>query len=317
MNNGDFKNSRRHVVCYPSTLKEDSVQIKIKVLKKFYPISSKVSNGKVKKLVCFSLWGKRKIYHKGAFTNASLVPKIYGKDWKVRVYVASDIPKSVISNLLRRNAEVFVMNTNSTEAGSIGAFWRFLPLSETNTILLTRDLDSRPTYRESLAVKEWLRSKMKFHRIYDTNMDEFNVIDKKMFKGKPCIVPFFAGLFGAISKSKPVVPNILSKINKYKYKFSYGGEEKFLSDIILPIAKLKGIYTSIMHAHNIRQGSLFLKETNKHMVSKMKHIPVTKQGMTKYQVHAEYHPSSNSVPITFRNFMKTFQGNTILLPTSR
>ena len=109
----------------------------------------------------------RNIYHKGAYANADLVPKIYGTDWTVRVYVASDIPPHVIEKLLSKNAQVFVMNTNSTDAGALGAFWRFLPLGEKNTTLLTRDLDSRPTHREAIAVREWLASPMKFHRIYD------------------------------------------------------------------------------------------------------------------------------------------------------
>ena len=312
VSNADFKEQRKHVVCHPHLLKPDTRSFQIKVVKKLYP--TKCACSEKKKLVCYSLWGMRHIYHKGAYANAVLVPKIYGSDWTVRVYVASDIPPLVIKKLLSKNAQVFVMNTNSTDAGALGAFWRFLPLGEKNTTLLTRDLDSRPTHREAIAVREWLASPMKFHRIYDTNMDDFNAMNRSLFKGKPCIVPFFAGLFGARSNSRPVVSGIGKKIHKFKYKFAYGGEEKFLADEILPIAKNKGVFTSIMHAHNKRQASLFLGPNSKQQFSTLKRIPVTKNNMTKYQVHAEYYPSNKSAPVTAGKFMKAFKQNNIMLP---
>lgn len=307
MNNGEFKNSRKHVVCFPNTLQPDTKTFKIKIMQKHGVHSQS------RKFVCYSLWGSRAIYHKGAFANAVLIPKIYGKDWTVRVYVARDVPQKVIDRLLKLKAEVFVMNTNSSEAGSLGAFWRFLSFSESGVTILTRDLDSRPTHREFLAVKDWLDSGLPFHRIYDSNMDNFNAIDPSLFRGKPCIVPFFAGLFGVRNpfEGKPLIRNILKLVDKYKYKSAYGGEEKFLADVILPVAQINGVFTSIMKGHNPKQAKLFLRG-RKHSWSYLIDIPVNKQSMLKYQVHAEYYPSNKNAPVSASKFIKTFKKDKII-----
>lgn len=316
LSNGAFKNLRRHIMCHPEDLRKNSFNASIQVIE-HYPCSiPEGTKDKPLKLVCYSLWGSRDIYHQGAYANSVLIPLIYGKDWQVRVYVSSTIPKRVITRLLKLGAQVFVMNTSCSEAGSLGAFWRFLPLGDKYTTLLTRDLDSRPTHREALSVKKWLKSKMYFHRIYDTNMDDFEAIPKEFFRGKPCIVPFFAGLFGARSNFRPVVAKINTMINNYSYKFAYGGEEKFLAEKILPIAKKKGIHTSIMKGHDIRQASLFLNKKDKHDFSYLLPIPIDKQSMIKYQVHAEYRRSNSNTttPVTAAQFIKYFKNNRIMLP---
>lgn len=316
LSNGAFKNTRRHIMCHPQDLKKNTFNASINVVE-HYPSKPRVgTKSNPLKLVCYSLWGSRDIYHQGAYANAVLIPKIYGNSWQVRVYVSSTIPKRVIKRLLNLDAQVFVMNTSCNEAGSLGAFWRFLPLGDKHVTLLTRDLDSRPTRREALGVKRWLRSKMHFHRIYDTNMDDFEAIPKELFRGKPCIVPFFAGLFGARSDSKPIVPSIQKMINNYPYKFAYGGEEKFLAEKILPIAKKKGVYTSIMKGHDEKQGSLFLNKKDKHEFSHLLPIPVDKNSMIKYQVHAEYRRSNSNTrtPVTASQFLKHFKNNRIILP---
>ena len=284
-NNQEWKNTseeRWHIMCHPSRLKKDSKQVEIKVVQRLG--DCKKTNG-VKKLVCYSLWGTRSVYAEGAFTNAELVPIIYGKDWTVRIYVANDVPESTILKLLSLNAQVYIMNTDSKSAGSVGAFWRLLPMGEKNTIMLSRDLDSRVSYREFLAVKKWLTSDMSFHRMYDSNMDAFN---KFTWRGTPCKVPFYAGMFGAKSQnSRSIVPNIQNLINKWNYKFMYGGEELFLAKIILNIARKKGVFTHIMKGHSKEQGSLFLNPEDKQEQATMMKF-ASPEHMRKYFIHQEY-----------------------------
>ena len=115
----------------------------------------------MKKLICFSLWGKEKKYTVGAVKNADLALTIY-PDWICRYYVGGSTPKNTIDKLSKRkNTEVFLMN----ERGDwTSMFWRFYPASDEDvSCMISRDVDSRLNHRERVAVDHWLSSDKGFH----------------------------------------------------------------------------------------------------------------------------------------------------------
>ena len=49
-----------------------------------------------------------------------------------------------------------------------GMLWRFIPVLDPSvSVMVSRDLDSRITYREQAAVEEWLESGLAFHVMRD------------------------------------------------------------------------------------------------------------------------------------------------------
>ena len=119
----------------------------------------------MKKLISFSLWGDNDKYTIGAIKNSFLAKIIY-PDWICRFYIGESVPEGIIYVLERLdNVEVIRMK----EMGDwTGMFWRFLPASDESVdIFLSRDCDSRLSYREKLCVDEWLKSDKNFHSIRD------------------------------------------------------------------------------------------------------------------------------------------------------
>lgn len=123
-----------------------------------------IYNNYMKKIISFCLWGTNKIFIQGAIENAKLAKIIY-PDWIARFYVAEHINKTVIEQLLSFGAEVKICKwTKKTN----GTFWRFLPLMETDVShFISRDVDSRLSFREARAVNEWLLSDKVVHSIRD------------------------------------------------------------------------------------------------------------------------------------------------------
>ena len=119
----------------------------------------------MKKLICYSLWGKNPKYTIGALRNAEAVKHIYGIDWKARFYCGTSVPKKIINQLIELDAEIILM---PTEGDWSGMFWRFRAIADPDVeIMLSRDTDSRLSLREKYAVDEWLKSGKIFHVMRD------------------------------------------------------------------------------------------------------------------------------------------------------
>ena len=115
----------------------------------------------MKKIITFSLWGDSPKYCCGAILNAQLAFEHY-RDWECWFYYDDSVPKSYISIL---NGFDNCRTIHVTD-GTWGAFWRFAAM-QPDTIVLSRDTDSRLSLREKRIVDEWLASDKKLCTIRD------------------------------------------------------------------------------------------------------------------------------------------------------
>jgi len=122
----------------------------------------------MKKIITFSLWGDNPFYTVGAIRNAELAKEFY-PDWICRFYIGNSTPQDVIDKLDSfDNTEIVLMNTDE---GWDGMFWRFYPVTDSDVdVMISRDVDSRITYREAAAVNEWLESGKTLHIMRDHPM---------------------------------------------------------------------------------------------------------------------------------------------------
>lgn len=115
------------------------------------------------KVVSFSLWGDNPKYTVGAIKNAFLAKHIY-TGWECRFYVAEDVPQVIVDGLIQNSAKVIKMGQGRTSS----MLWRFKPLYDADVdVFISRDTDSRLSYRERAAVEDWLRSDKKLHIMRD------------------------------------------------------------------------------------------------------------------------------------------------------
>jgi len=119
---------------------------------------------KKKRIISFSLYGDNPKYQKGALENMRLARELYS-GWTCRFYISQEISSSIVCKLKEEGGEVI----KKIRKGDVhGTLWRFLPASDRDLdILLVRDIDSRLSKREVLAVQEWIKSGKKFHIMRD------------------------------------------------------------------------------------------------------------------------------------------------------
>lgn len=165
------------------------------------------------KIIAFSLWGKSARYTQGMIANAELAKIVY-PDWRVRVYVGSDVKIGYVENLLSLKCEIVQMSG----CDWLGMFWRFLA-ADGDSIMLSRDADSRLTFREKSAVDEWLSSDKDFHIMRD-----------HQYHG----VPILGGMWGC---RNGVIKGITGWIDSYNKENRLGIDQDFLKDIVYPKVK--------------------------------------------------------------------------------
>ncbi|WP_119680550.1 tetratricopeptide repeat protein [Indioceanicola profundi] len=116
------------------------------------------------RVVSFSLWGEDRRYITGAIANAQAVPRFY-PGWEAWFHVDEAMPREVLHELAGTGARIIPMRrTIATE----GLFWRFLPASDPGVALMVaRDCDSLPSWREAAAVRQWEESGRAMHVMRD------------------------------------------------------------------------------------------------------------------------------------------------------
>jgi hypothetical protein len=119
----------------------------------------------MKKIISFSLYGWDYKYFHGALCNAELAKIIY-PDWICRFYCGTSVPEHIVNQLKSYdNTEVILMEENTQYSYMM---WRFLPVDEDDVeITLSRDADSRLSYREKTCVDIFVKSDSLFHSIQD------------------------------------------------------------------------------------------------------------------------------------------------------
>jgi hypothetical protein len=118
------------------------------------------------KIISFSLWGNDPKYCVGAIRNAELAQTIY-PDWVCEFCIGEDVPFEIQGKLANFD------NVNLCEIapelnGWKGMFARFEAAANSDVkVMISRDCDSRLSYREKEAVDEWLKSDKRFHIMRD------------------------------------------------------------------------------------------------------------------------------------------------------
>jgi len=169
----------------------------------------------MKKVISYSLWGDNPKYTIGAIKNAYLAKQIY-PDWICRFYVGQSVPNEILNVLdLSDNVEIIEMPEQGDWTSS---FWRFLCADDKDVhVCLSRDTDSRLSFREKTAVDEWLKSDKDFHSIRDHNAHD---------------IPIMAGMWGC---RNGILFGITDKINSISKGNYWQVDQQFLTHYIYPI----------------------------------------------------------------------------------
>jgi hypothetical protein len=174
------------------------------------------------KIISFSIWGDNPKYTVGAIRNAQLA-QIHFVGWECHFYYDSSVPGIIISALNQFTNS----KTIKVDDGTFGAFWRFRAM-EKDTIVLSRDTDSRLSERERIIVSDWLNTDTKLCIIRD-HLHHYEF-------------PILAGMWGI--KDGLDIPdhrNMAQYNNTHKYLV----DQYYLRDIIWPKYQLNSFVYGI------------------------------------------------------------------------
>jgi len=165
----------------------------------------------------YSLWGDNPLYNVGAIRNSEQI-QIYYPEWKMILYYDNTVPLLTIEQLKNNKVEC----VDVSDLNIYGMFWRFLACDiEDSKYVCFRDCDSRLSERESLAVKEWMKSKKTLHVMRDHPAHGIPYGNNQL--------GILGGMWGIKSKSLPMTEMVL-KYNK-DVKLGYGSDQTFLKTI--------------------------------------------------------------------------------------
>ena len=176
----------------------------------------------MKKLICFSLWGDNPKYTVGAIRNAELAKSVY-PGWTTRFYCGTSVPQDIISELLKLEAEIRIMNVPGDWSGM---FWRFEAIAEPDVdVMLSRDTDSRLSLREAKAVSQWLSTDKLFHVMRDHPEHNTEIL---------------GGMWGA---RKPILQDMKQLLDSCKKGNFWQVDQNFLREVVWP----RVAYTTCTH----------------------------------------------------------------------
>lgn len=176
----------------------------------------------MKKIISFSLWGDNPKYCVGAIRNAQLAKK-YFPDWSCWFFYNNSVPGIYIKALDEFDNTITIKSPDNDK--TFGAFWRFNAMTE-NTIVLSRDTDSRLSAREKQIVDEWLKSDCRLSVIRDhINHYEF---------------PILAGMWGL---KGGLCKSLRDRMTQYNTHHQYLMDQFYLRDCVWPELQ----HSSIVH----------------------------------------------------------------------
>jgi hypothetical protein len=117
-----------------------------------------------KRVISFSIFGDQSKYLQGIQENISLAHLFY-PGWHVYIYYDNSVPQNFLNEFRFQKDVVLIDMTNEKLPGM---FWRFLPYDDSEIeLFIVRDLDSRISIREAVAVYEWVNSSKNLHIMRD------------------------------------------------------------------------------------------------------------------------------------------------------
>jgi protein O-GlcNAc transferase len=167
------------------------------------------------KIVSYSLWGDNPKYTIGAIKNAEQV-NIYYPGWISRFYCGKSVPNNIILDLKSiPNTEIIQMEDDGDWKSM---FWRFYS-ADSDDVCISRDTDSRISYREKKAVDEWLSSDKDFHIMRDHQWHGHAIL---------------GGMWGC---RNGILKGIKNMINNFDKNNCYQIDQDFLKSIVYPIIR--------------------------------------------------------------------------------
>jgi len=181
----------------------------------------------MKKIISFSLWCQdnpmdgykyqtHNMYCRGAIRNLEIQQNegIF-KDWTLRFYINSTVPKDVQDKLTELGGELVDM----TGSNIPGMFWRFLAIEDkTVDIFECRDTDSRISKRDEDAVNDFIQSDKILHVMRDHPHHYYKIL---------------GGMWGF--KNNMIDVNFSEMLHKFlrkrKYRFKRMDDMKFLDEL--------------------------------------------------------------------------------------
>ncbi|NBH75341.1 tetratricopeptide repeat protein [Rodentibacter pneumotropicus] len=175
------------------------------------PVLSSPKNGK--RLIVFSLFGKRSKYIKTAILNVQIAPTLF-PNWICRFYIDETVPENAVQRLKENGAEMIKIAPHLKAWP--GTMWRFLAINDPEAeYVIFRDADSVISPRESVAVAEWIKSGRSFHTMRDSGSHTALIL---------------AGMWGAKANS---ISNMEERIQNYinkGYDSAHFADQDFLAD---------------------------------------------------------------------------------------
>ena len=169
----------------------------------------------VSNVLAYSLYGDDGRYTQGALINAKLFKHIF-PGWMMRVYHDNTVPPHILDSLETAGVELHDMSGSDLNPMT----WRFLAASNSSVnMFCSRDVDSRLTYREFLAVQEWERSEFPAHVIRDHPSHIY----------KRCAIP--GGMWCA---KHGLLADMNLLINSHSRASGYDLDQQFLKAVIWP-----------------------------------------------------------------------------------
>jgi hypothetical protein len=167
----------------------------------------------MKKIITFSLFGDNYKYLGGILCNVELAKIIY-PDWVCRIYHDDTVPSSILTEIDSNHNTELVRMEITTRCKSL--MWRYLAIDDDDVeIMISRDADSRLSYREKKCVDIFMESDKILHSIRD-NINHPNIM---------------AGMWG-IKKNKQI--NLAEKLKDYDIQ-SDDCDQKFLREEVASI----------------------------------------------------------------------------------
>jgi hypothetical protein len=172
----------------------------------------------MKKIISFSLYGDNEKYTLGALCNVELAKIIY-PDWICRFYCGGSVPTHIIDALKTyENTEIIPM---SEDEKYTYMSWRFLPIDDDDVdIMISRDADSRLSFREKKLVDIFVESNYLLHDIRDHTLHNH----------------IMGGIFGIKKEANISMKNLLENSN---FGMDYGADQAFLRYKLYPILEGK------------------------------------------------------------------------------
>lgn len=164
------------------------------------------------------MFGRNEVYTQGAIENAQMYRNLF-PDWKCYFYVSRSVPKWVVKTLA--DFSNVVIHDMSHERDDWSAtLWRFYAVSHAPvTVMISRDCDSRPSYREKLAVEEWLASDKQFHIMRDHPYHNTEIL---------------AGMWGVKTDFFREMATLVTQYSKGDF---YQVDQNFLRELVYPKAR--------------------------------------------------------------------------------